>query len=176
MKSMKQHVIALLLLASAVSGGASVMANEFTVYVVRHAEKAVAESDPPLSEKGQQRAHTLAQMLQKAELKAIFSTPYQRTQMTAQPLAESVGLTVQSYRPGDAEGTLEALMARGENTLIVGHSNTVPALVRGLGGQSENLTEQDYGDLFQLTFYDCAGEGEEKRCQLLQTRLMVPTN
>ncbi|WP_417689636.1 SixA phosphatase family protein [Pseudidiomarina sp.] len=176
MKSMKQHVIAVLLLVNAVSGGTSVMANEFTVYVARHAEKAVAESDPPLSEKGQKRAQALAYLLQKAELKAIYSTPYQRTQMTAQPLAESLGLTVQNYRPGDAEVTLEAIKERAENTLIVGHSNTVPALVRGLGGQSERLTEQDYGDLFQLTFYDCEGSGEEKRCQLLQTRLMVPTN
>lgn len=169
---MKQYVIALLLAASTIGGGVSAMANEFTVYIVRHAEKAVAESDPPLSERGKQRAQTLAQMLQKAKLQAIYSTPYQRTQQTVQPLAEQLQLKVSNYRPSEAEALLEQIVSRAENALIVGHSNTVPALVSALGGYSEKLTEQDYGDLFQLTFYAC----EVKPCQVHQTRLMIPTH
>ncbi|WP_258806596.1 histidine phosphatase family protein [Pseudidiomarina sp. CB1] len=169
---MKQYVIGILLSVCAVLGGSSTMANEFTVYVVRHAEKAQAESDPPLSEQGVQRAQTLAGMLQKAQIKAIYSTPYQRTQQTAQPLAKLLGITVQTYHPATARELVEQLKQAGENALVVGHSNTVPALVRSLGGHSEDLTERDYGDLFQLTLRDCGCEQSE--CDVHQTHLFVP--
>lgn len=177
MKSMKQHVTAALLCACAAVGAdvlmaGTSMADEFTIYVVRHAEKAVAESDPPLSETGQKRALVLAQMLQKANLKAIYSTPYQRTQQTAQPLAEKLGLAVQDYRPAQAEELIVQLKNAAQNALIVGHSNTVPALVRALGGESENLTEQDYGDLFQITLHGCKDVVDS--CQVHQARLFVP--
>lgn len=52
-----------------------------------------------------------------------------------------------------------------ENVLIVGHSNTVPAIVRTLDIEVEDLTEKDYGDVFVIQF-------REGKPQLL--RLMVP--
>lgn len=171
---MKQHVTAVLLCACGVLGGSPVVADEFTLYVVRHAEKAVAKADPPLNEMGQQRAHMLAEMLQNAEIKALYSTPYQRTQETVQPLALRLGLTVQSYRPGDSQALIRQLKQAAENALVVGHSNTVPALVRALGGTSENLTEQDYGDLFQLTLHDC--DAAKTNCNVRQARFYVPTS
>lgn len=76
------------------------MAQDFSIIVVRHAEKAVAESDPPLSEKGQRRARALAEMLSKVQLSAIYSTPYKRTAQTVEPLAEQLGLAVENYRAG----------------------------------------------------------------------------
>lgn len=173
MKSMKQYLFTAALSVILLTGGVTVMASEFTIYVVRHAEKAVAESDPPLSELGQQRANALAQLLAKAELKAIYSTPYKRTQETVQPLAEQLALELQTYRPGAAEEMAKRVIEQRETSLIVGHSNTVPALVRALGGHSENLTEKDYGDLFQLTFFNC--QPSEGTCELVQTRFMVPT-
>ena len=149
---MKQRLSAVLCGISLLLGGSFAMANEFTVYVVRHAEKAPAESDPPLSEQGHKRALVLAEMLKKADIQALYSTPYRRTQQTAQPLAAALDLSVQDYRPGAADELIQKLKAAANNALVVGHSNTVPKLVRALGGHSEDLTEQDYGDLFVLTF------------------------
>ena len=40
----------------------------------------------------------------------------------------------------------------GQSVLVAGHSNTVPAIVAGLGvEQPLAMTEADYGDLFQIT-------------------------
>ena len=49
----------------------------FTVYLIRHAEKAVSEDkpkDPPLTKCGEQRAASLAVFLRDVELDAIYST------------------------------------------------------------------------------------------------------
>ncbi|RUO62087.1 SixA phosphatase family protein [Pseudidiomarina insulisalsae] len=162
---MKKMIVATLFTVLLMSGGASLMAAEFTVYVVRHGEKAVAESNPPLNEKGQERARALAKLMAKVELQAVYSTPYRRTEQTVAPLAQAKGLNIQSYRAGEAEQLVRQLREQGENALVVGHSNTVPGLVRSLGGSSEELTEQHYGDLFVLHFRDD---------NVHQIRLMLP--
>ncbi len=67
-----------------------------TVFVVRHAEKGgdPADRDPELSEAGRERARTLAHVLGEANITAIYSTPFLRTQHTAQPLAELLGIEI----------------------------------------------------------------------------------
>ena len=160
----KKLMITFSVAAVLISGGAS-MASEYTVYVVRHAEKAIAESDPPLNEQGQARATLLAQMLSKAQIMAVYSTPYQRTQQTAKPLAEQLGLSVQSYKPAASESLVARVHEQAENTLVVGHSNTVPSIVRQFGFEVADLTEQDYGDLYVIHIND------EKRSLL---RFVVP--
>ncbi|MFC0445152.1 SixA phosphatase family protein [Pseudidiomarina halophila] len=141
------------------------MAQDFSIIVVRHAEKAVAESDPPLSEKGQRRAQALAEMLSKVQISAIYSTPYKRTEQTVSPLAQQHGLEVKNYRAGDGENLAAQLRDAQQDVLVVGHSNTVPGIVRALDIEVEDLTEQDYGDVFVVQF-------RQGKPQLL--RLMVP--
>lgn len=129
------------------------MANEtYTWYFVRHAEKAPEKVDPQLSEAGQQRAQLLAAMLVKSGIEAIYATPYQRTQQTAKPLAKQLQLPVKTYPAGEPQQLLSQLVLARQTSLIVGHSNTIPALVRLAGGQAEDLTEQQYGDIFILHF------------------------
>jgi hypothetical protein len=42
----------------------------------------------------------------------------------------------------------------GENALIVGHSNTIPEMIRGLGGDAvPTIDEKDYDDIFVVTVY-----------------------
>jgi phosphohistidine phosphatase SixA len=137
-----------------------------TVYLVRHAEKAATPpADPPLIEAGQQRAQALARTLAKAGIKTILTSQYLRTQQTAAPLAQLLGLTanvmpvsMDKQKPRElAPQYLADVAARvhaqaGENVLIVGHSNTVPALIKALGGDVvPTIEESEYGDLFVVT-------------------------
>ena len=73
-------------------------------YVVRHAEKAVANSsdnmmsgDPVLTEKGQQRAEALKTELANKKIGYIFSTNTIRTKSTAEPTRTWFNLTVETY-------------------------------------------------------------------------------
>lgn|SRR5680860_931018 len=127
-----------------------------TVMVVRHAEKVVSDdSDPPLTELGQERARALIEVAREAGVTAIYSTPYKRTQNTAAPLAEALDIAITTFPvEGSAEQHSTALAQdalehhAGESVLIVGHSNTVPAIVRALGGSAmESMTESEYDHL-----------------------------
>ena len=129
------------------------------VFVVRHAERADAGAssgqmqappDPLLSAIGTARATKLATMLADAGVTAIFATEYRRTQDTAKPLAERLGLEVGTVAARDQAALLEMLARDHADgvVLLVGHSNTVPAIVRALGGPEFTLGENDYDSLF----------------------------
>lgn len=158
MLHVRQPILLLLtivgLLASTAIGTRVMASESYTWYFVRHAEKTADKTDPPLSEQGRQRAGQLAKLLADSNVAAIYSTPYQRTQQTAQPLAEQMGIGVTTYAASAAEDLVELLQQRQQNSLIVGHSNTIPALVRLAGGNAEDLTEQQYGDLFIIELRD----------------------
>jgi broad specificity phosphatase PhoE len=129
-----------------------------TVFVVRHAEKQpVADSapeaerkDPPLSAKGQLRALGLPDDLPVGELDAIYVSNFARTRQTAAAVVAVTGLEPIVYAPKDAAGLAERLLARsGEQVLVVGHSNTIPALLGELGvTDTIEIPEDQYGDLF----------------------------
>ncbi len=116
-----------------------------TIFLVRHAEKAgePTDRDPELSEAGRERAAALARVLGDANIAAIYSTPFIRTEKTAAPLAEKLSLEV-TITPitrtfvADLVATLQSQHA-GETVLVVGHSNTVPQTITALGVPLENL-------------------------------------
>jgi len=106
------------------------------VVIVRHAEKlADAGNDPPLSDAGRVRAQYLAGLLRDAPLVAVYSTDTQRTRQTAKPSADAHGLAVTIY---DARASPAGFVARlkemhpGGTVLVVGHSNTAPAIAAAL--------------------------------------------
>jgi len=149
----------------ALGGNAMAHSTEtFTIFVTRHAEKVPDQVDPGLSDKGQQRADNLAVLLQHTKLEQIFATKYKRTQETAAPVATKFNLPVTTYAASDSEALAKELLAKQRNTLVVGHSNTVPALVKLLGGDDFELSERDYGDVFMLQFH---------ADELIVTRLVV---
>ncbi|MCI0487936.1 MAG: histidine phosphatase family protein [Blastocatellia bacterium] len=140
-----------------------------TVYLVRHAEKEkTPPNDPPLSEAGLARSKNLARILQKAGIKAIYTSQFLRTQQTAQPLAEASGIAVVQVPlrmdPSNPRKVSEASLREavekvyehgGGGVLIVGHSNTVPEMIRLLGGdQVPFINESVYDDLFVVTVYE----------------------
>ncbi len=135
-----------------------------TVLITRHAEKADGE-DPALSPTGVARARALARLLSEAGVDAIYVTQYRRTHQTAAPLAQTLGLAVR-----EVEARAVAQLARrvrdehrGQVVLVVGHSNTVPAMVEALGAPPVGtIGEDEYGTLFVVTI-DGAGRASVMR-------------
>lgn len=121
------------------------------LFIVRHAEKVPDKPDPELSAQGQQRATNLAHLLQYVDLEHVYATKYQRAQQTAKPTAEMLDVAVTTYGAGDSEALIKGVLEQQQSALIIGHSNTVPELVRLAGGNPIELSEQDYGDVFMLT-------------------------
>lgn len=123
------------------------------VYLVRHAEtESDGTRDPGLSQAGQARAERLARMLSEAGLTGIYTTGLRRTASTAGAVARATGLTPQEYDPAALRAFAEELRGKAGRHLVVGHSNTTPALVQLLGGDPGGpITEDDYGRIYQLT-------------------------
>jgi broad specificity phosphatase PhoE len=120
------------------------------VYLVRHAEKLDDSRDPPLSEAGKTRAAELARLLADAGVTHVWSTDFERTRSTARPTATARGLELRIYDPSDLKGFATQLAATGGRHLVVGHSNTTPALVGALGGQPGNLIADSEYDRFYV--------------------------
>jgi len=125
-----------------------------TFILVRHAEKDYGR-DPILTDKGMERAERLKEMLKNTDLDAVFSTKTKRTQLTAKPAAADHDLIVQSYNAGLLEdfSTLLKYNFKGKTVLVVGHSNTTPAMANLLSGTDRNprFSELDYTNLYIVT-------------------------
>jgi phosphohistidine phosphatase SixA len=120
----------------------SIQAQEETlIFLVRHAERAddgqmTGQEDPHLSEAGCRRADALAEMLKDVGLTHIHSSDVNRTRETGAPAARISGLEIHIYDRRDSEGFAHQLLSTPGRHLVVGHSNTIPALVEALGGDS----------------------------------------
>ncbi len=133
-------------------------ASPTVVFVVRHGEKAATPGpDPELSEAGRARAAALAEALAGAGVEAVVTTQFRRTGLTAAPLASARGLVpevVAAGGAGDAHARAVADAVRrhaGKTVLVVGHSNTVSAIVAALGGpKGAELCDSEYSNLFTV--------------------------
>jgi broad specificity phosphatase PhoE len=149
-----------------------------TVFLIRHAEREEEpRQDPPLKKEGVARSHELARLLGNAGIKAIFTSQFARTKQTAEPLANKLGLTVASIslksnptnpRQIAEESTTEVvnkiLERSGENVLVVGHSNSIPDVIKMLGGDVvPTIDERKFDDLFIVTIY---AKGKAKVTQM----------
>jgi broad specificity phosphatase PhoE len=122
-----------------------------TVFVVRHAEKGPATPDPSLTEAGNVRARALAHSLRDQKVSAIFSSEFKRTQETAAPLGQELGITTTVIGAAKTDDLVTALKALppGSRALVVSHSNLVPVIVEKLSGQKVGeLTDSDYDRLY----------------------------
>jgi broad specificity phosphatase PhoE len=132
------------------------------VLLVRHAERAdggaapgatmTKSADPPLSAAGEARAAKLAAMLADAGINAIFSTELRRTQDTVKPLSQQIRVPVTTMRANDTAALAAKLKASHGNdiVLIAGHSNTVPDIIKALGGPAVTIPDSEYDNLFVL--------------------------
>jgi broad specificity phosphatase PhoE len=129
-------------------------AAQTTVYVVRHAEKADAPAaDPPLTAAGEARAKALADSLKNSGISAIITTQFARTKSTAAPTAAELNVTPEIVPAMNASHIQEVAAAvrkhAGQTVLVVGHSNTVPAIVAALGAtQPAAICDPEYDNLY----------------------------
>jgi broad specificity phosphatase PhoE len=128
-----------------------------TVIFVRHAEKMAEPSDDPgLSEAGLQRAAELARQLVDADVvagvDAIYSTSYRRTEETARPVADALSLPITSYDASNTETIMDEIVKKhkGKIILVVGHSNTIPALIGNMGASKKvpEIKEDEYDNIY----------------------------
>jgi phosphohistidine phosphatase SixA len=133
----------------------SSIANNYSIYLVRHAEKLNDSKNPTLTVCGQLRAKQLASLLAPTKITHIYSTHYQRTIQTAKPFAKQQNIAIKNYNPKYLEQLSLKLQQQKVNTLVVGHSNTTPRLVTLLTKETITpLTEQDYQQLYHVQFID----------------------
>jgi broad specificity phosphatase PhoE len=135
-------------------------ADSTTVIVIRHAEKDLASGvDPNLSTDGAARATLLARMFGRAaapgRIDAIYVSPTVRSRATAAPLAAALNLTPVVAPAEDPKGLARRALREhaGGRVLIVGHLDTVPAIVAELSGERDipKTGELDYGTMYIVT-------------------------
>ena len=129
-----------------------------TVVVVRHAEKSTDDPrDPSLSAEGRNRAIALSALLRNAGVTDIYATQYKRTRQTAEPLAQQFGITIVERPVNSANSATYArdlaqeILTRsaGKGVLVVGHSNTVPDIVKALSGSDvPAIADPEYDHIF----------------------------
>lgn len=177
----RKPLLLLALFICAVSSQQAFAQDDFkpkTVFLIRHAEKEdEPRQDPPLKKEGVARSQELARLLGGAGIKAIYTSQFTRTKQTAEALATKLNLTATSItlksNPSNPrliaeESTQEVvnkiLEAPGENVLLVGHSNSIPDVIKVLGGDVvPTIDERKFNDLFIVTVY---AKGKAKVTQI----------
>ena len=128
--------------------------NTTKIYLVRHAEKAATGTDPGLTPAGNQRAEALKDTLHSRHLTAAFATQFQRTLETAQPTANDQQIAIRRYDANTGNALLDSLSHLKKRAyLVVGHSNTVPAMLQSIGlhPTMELIPDNDYDNFFTVT-------------------------
>lgn len=149
--------VALLLVAAATLAAVSrsAAAQPSLVVLVRHGEKQPAPADDPsLSDAGVARARALDAALAYATPATIVVSPRKRTSETAAVVQQRVGV-VPTVIALDAEHVTHVAaavrQARGV-VLVVGHSNTIPAIVNALAGtRLPDLCDANYATMYLVT-------------------------
>lgn len=115
------------------------------IFIVRHAEKE-AGKDPLLTAAGNARAGDLMRVLQNEGIQKIYVSQFRRTQNTGDSLRLQLKIDTVHYAADTVcDNLINAIIEHsdfGKTILIIGHSNTIPQIIRKLG-----VTDYPYGDL-----------------------------
>ncbi|NNF20703.1 MAG: histidine phosphatase family protein [Saprospiraceae bacterium] len=157
------YVIIILGLASCFDQGSKATENTsneaFTVYLVRHAEKADSSQDPDLTPEGMTRSTDLTTVLKSANIDMIHSTDFTRTMKTAQPTSDYFKIPISKYDHKKLPALAEYIKDNGGKHLVVGHSNSTPSMVKLLGGDPGlPINEKEEYDRIYIITRDIRGE------------------
>lgn len=131
-----------------------------TYYFIRHAEKEWDNtSDPSLTPQGERRAQHWAEILKDKGIEKIYCTSLRRTQETAQPLLDKLGLTYEIYNPNNFYFEKFKKETEGKTVLVVGHQDVTPQLVNLFVGKYKYpyIKSADFSNLYKVKITD---EGE----------------
>jgi broad specificity phosphatase PhoE len=124
-----------------------------TVILIRHADRTPdGTNDPELNDAGRKRAQELVHVLSDAGVTAIIVSTFRRSKQTAEPIATK--LHIQPLLKTEQDEVIAAIhdLSASSVVLVVGHSNTVPAIIAGLGGPSlPILDDAEFDNLFVLS-------------------------
>ena len=133
-------------------------AQDKTIILVRHAEKADATSqDPELSAEGKQRAERLVKVAGKYKPGAFYTTNFKRTRETLTPLATKRKKQVETYDPRNQQALVDSIMKSPfKRHIVAGHSNSVPGLANLIAKKDvfKNLDESEYGIIWVIRIKD----------------------
>jgi phosphohistidine phosphatase SixA len=156
---MKLHSILAIVFLLQLSAGAQnrLVAKGTVIYLVRHAEKE-SGNDPVLTTAGKQRAGDLLKVLKNKKLQRIYVTQFRRTQMTADSLRLQLNIdTVQYTADTTGVSLIEKITAHddfGKIILVIGHSNTIPILIKKLGVllPLKAIADNEFDNLFVIKY------------------------
>ncbi|MBK6362811.1 MAG: histidine phosphatase family protein [Saprospiraceae bacterium] len=121
-------------------------------YLIRHAEKdTIPKDNPGLTEKGLKRATALADILRATRVDGIYSSFFTRTLFTVDSLADIKVISIKPYDHKNIRALVNEIESDDnlEAVVIVGHSNSTPALANTLSGKqlfNQTFDENDYNN------------------------------
>ena len=84
-------------------------------------------------------------------IQQIYVSEAARGQQTAQPLSEKLNIRPEVVAAKDVDG-LAAKLRSGGTALVVGHSNTLPEILKAIGGGTvKPIDDDEFGLLFVAT-------------------------
>lgn len=122
------------------------------IYVVRHLNTPEGVQNAQLTAEGRANAVKLADFLRRNPPRTILVSDTDRARDTAAPTAERYHAAVLTYDAKDTPALVAQALASTGTVLVVGHSNTVPDIVAGLGGtRPQPLVHADFGDIWHIS-------------------------
>ena len=128
------------------------------VFALRHADRTPDPQDD-LSPKGLARARLLARMLSESGVSTAFCSSAKRTQMTVQPLRDVLGerltiMKISTSSTSHVQDIVDGVTALPDDAvaMIVGHSDTVPEIVRKFTAKTvDEIKAGEFDKLFVLS-------------------------
>ncbi len=128
------------------------------IFIVRHAEKEVGK-DPALTQVGFTRAGDLLRALNSEGIQKIYVSQYRRTQMTGDSLRIQMGVDTVHYSADTVcDHLVNSILEHrdfGKTILIIGHSNTLPKIIRKLGVldyPQNDIPDNEFDNLYMITY------------------------
>ena len=125
------------------------------IFLIRHAEQMLDVEDPPLTETGHKRAKAWAGILEKADIKAVYTSKKRRTKQTGEFIAQALKIPLATVPRKEVTLLVSKIRTQnaGERVLIVTHSRQMPKIFKELGLSPEDsekttFSKDEYGNLF----------------------------
>jgi phosphohistidine phosphatase SixA len=125
------------------------------IFLIRHAEQMLDVEDPPLTDAGNKRAKAWAGILEKANIKAVYTSKKRRTKQTGEFIAQALNIPIESIPRKEVTRLVNKIRIQNadERVLIVTHSRQMPKIFKELGLSTEvaekaSFSKAEYGNLF----------------------------